>query len=411
MAETQTRIVVIGAGYAGMLAAVRLAGKTRRQNVAITLVNAEDVFVERLRLHQLAANHPVRQRPIRDTLRGTGVDFVQGVVIQIDTARREIVVQTGQNQRRVAYDKLLYALGSTIDRDSVPGVRDHAYTLTYSGSKSAAALRNLLPDVAARGGRLVIGGGGATGIEAAAEFADSYPQLQVRLVTRGEMGLFLGKDVAAYMRQSLEARSVKVQDHTHISEIQAGQIITAGGEAIPYDVCLWTGGFSVPALAREAGIAVNERGQILVDPFLRSTSHPDIYAVGDAASPVEAPGVPVRMSAFTACIMGAGGADSLAAAVRGRTPRPFSFVYLGQGIALGHGNAIGFNNYPADKPNHPYFTGRAGYAIREFFVNFLAGLPAIERRIPGFFYWLGKGRYARLKREAARQSSAQARAS
>jgi NADH dehydrogenase FAD-containing subunit len=63
---SQTRILILGAGYAGMLAAVRLAGKTRRQNAAITLVNASDVFVERLRLHQVAANWQVKRRPILD---------------------------------------------------------------------------------------------------------------------------------------------------------------------------------------------------------------------------------------------------------------------------------------------------------------------------------------------------------
>src|SRR5436190_18464735 len=125
----QKRVVVIGAGYAGMLATIRLAGKTRHQNVAITLVNASDIFVERVRLHEMAANRPVKQQHIRDMLKGTGVDFVQGLVTNIDAGNREISVQSGE-VRRLGYDHLLYTLGSTIDRESVPGVREHAYTLT-----------------------------------------------------------------------------------------------------------------------------------------------------------------------------------------------------------------------------------------------------------------------------------------
>lgn len=409
MQKNNMRIVVIGAGYAGLLATLRLAGKTRSHPAAITLVNAAATFVERLRLHQFAANQTIRQRPIRDTLHGTGVNFVQGMVSKIDTARREISVQTANDIRQIGYDKLLYALGSTIERDSVPGLREYAYTLTPSGSLSALALREVLAGVAARGGQVVVCGGGATGIEAAAEFASTYPSLRVHLITRGELGLFLGKDVAAYIRKSLGRWGVVVQDHTTIVEVTDGQAIINNGSAVPFDVCLWTGGFTVPALARESGLAVNERGQILVDPFLRSTSHPDIYAVGDAASPVEEPGVPLRMAAYTATLMGTHGADNLAALIRGKTQKPLSFAYAGQGIALGRHNAIGFNNYPADKPNRPYFTGRVGYEIRELFVRFLAAAPNLERRFPGVFYWLGKGRYARKQRAAERQTQVKQR--
>ena len=70
MSQQQIQVYVIGAGYAGLLATVRLAGKTRRQNVQITLINPSERFVERLRLHQYAANQPVRQRPIVEILRG-----------------------------------------------------------------------------------------------------------------------------------------------------------------------------------------------------------------------------------------------------------------------------------------------------------------------------------------------------
>src|SRR5260370_42596379 len=100
------------------------------------------------------------------------------------------------------------------------------------------------------------------------------------------------------------------------------------------------------------------------------------------------------MSAVTATIMGAHGADSLTAVLRGKTPRPLSFAYIGQGIALGRHNAIGFNNYPDDKPNPPYFTGKLGNLIREGFVRYLA--TATQR--PGIFAWVVKRRYASAQR-------------
>src|SRR5262249_5344680 len=134
---------------------------------------------------------------------------------------------------------------------------------------------------------------------------------------------------------------VFITDQTVISEIGEGNLHTADRRAIPYDCCVWAGGFSVSPLARVAGLLVNARGQIIIDPFMRSLSHPEVYAVGDAASPAEQPGAPVRMSAVTATIMAAHGADCVSAHLRGASPRPFSFAYVGQGIALGRTRAIG----------------------------------------------------------------------
>ncbi len=406
MAQEPLRIVVIGAGYAGLLATVRLAGRLKREiqdrRVTITLVNAADVFVERLRLHQMAANRPIPDRPIAETLRGTGATFVRGTVIGLDAARRRLEVQTDGGPQPIAYDHLVYALGSTIDLDNLPGAREYAHVLTATGPRSAAALRELLPklNAAAGHGRLLVGGGGATGIEAAAEFAEAYPNLRVQVVTQGDFGQFINPHVAAYMRHSLYRLGVAIQDQTTLVELQAQAALTDSGEVLPFDACLWAGGFTVPRLAREAGLAVNDRGQILIDPFMRSVSHPEIYAIGDAAYPVETPGARLRMAAFTAVLMGAHGADCLSAAVQGRTPKPFSFAYLGQAISLGRRDAIGFNNYPDDAPNWPYFTGRVGMEAREFFVRLLADQPNIARRWPGAVVWLGKGRYAAARRRA-----------
>ncbi|HEX2090753.1 MAG TPA: FAD-dependent oxidoreductase [Longimicrobiaceae bacterium] len=404
MVQQPLRMIILGAGYAGMLATVRLAGRARRAvrrgEVGITLVNAADSFVERLRLHQVAANQPVRASPISDILRGTGVSFVHGTVTAIDTVGRRIEVQTDQGVRQIGYDRLLYALGSTIDRDSVPGVREHAYVLTPGGPRSATALgeRLLQLDAERRRARIIVCGGGATGVEASAELAEAYPNLSVHLVTQGAFGSFTTPRAAAYMHRALSRLGVTLQDHTTIAEVGADDVRTPHGSRIPHDVCLWAGGFTAPPLARESGLAVNERGQILIDPFMRSLSHPDVSAAGDAAHPVETPGAPVRMAAFTAVVMGAHGADCLSAALHGRPPRPLSFAYAGQAIALGRHDAIGFNTYPDDRPNPPYFTGRLGHETREFFVRLLADLPNIERRWPGFFTWLGKGRYAAAAR-------------
>jgi NADH dehydrogenase FAD-containing subunit len=401
--KPSTRILVIGAGYAGLLFTMRLAGKVARQNFHISLVNESKTFIERLRLHQFATNHVIQWRSIPQMLRQTNVQFIQGRVTSIDLAHHEIVVVDQQQTHHMEYDYLVYALGSVTDRQTAPGVSEYAYTLTASGPLSAAALRETLPSVEARHGHVVVCGGGATGIETVAEVATAYPHIKVHLVTQGPLGLFLGKTVASFIRRSLTRVGVEIIDHTIVNAVRAQSVVIDQGSEVPCDLCIWTGGFVAPSLAREAGLAVNERNQIVVDPFLRSISHPEIYAIGDAAHPREDPGVPVRMSAVTATIMGAHGADCLSAVLHGKTPRPLSFAYLGQGIALGRHNAIGFNNYPDDKPKPPYFTGWLGYQIREVFVRYLAS--AAQR---GSVVWLGKGRYESAQhRQKAREQKKQ----
>jgi len=396
---------VIGAGYAGLLFTMRLAGKVARQNVHIALVNDSDTFTERPHLPEFATNQVIQWRSLPQMLRRTQVQFIQGRVTSLDPAHHEIVVVDQQHTQHVEYDYLVYALGSVTDRQRVPGVAQYAYTLAASGPLSAAALRETLPSVEAKHGHVVICGGGPTGIEIAAEVATAYPDIKVHLVTQGPFSLFLGKTVASSIRRSLTRVGVEIIDQTTVAAVRAHSVVLDQASEIPCDLCVWTGGFVAPSLAREAGLAVNERNQIVVDPFLRSISHPEIYAIGDAAHPRENPGVPVvRMSAVTATIMGAHGADCLSAVLRGKTPRPLSFAYIGQGIALGRHNAIGFNNYPDDKPYPPYFTGWLGYLIREGFVRYLA--TATQR--PGIFVWVGKRRYERAqRRQQAREQKKQ----
>src|SRR5690349_10774075 len=127
MVQHNVRVIVVGAGYAGLLATVRLAMKTRLQNVQITVINPSDVFVERPRLHQFAANQSLKQQSIVQVLSGTGVQFLQATVSAIDVKRRDVVVQTAMGSQQLVYDYLLYTAGSIVEQDSIPGIRQYAY--------------------------------------------------------------------------------------------------------------------------------------------------------------------------------------------------------------------------------------------------------------------------------------------
>ncbi len=297
------------------------------------------------------------------------------------------------------YDYLVYALGSMTDRHSVPGVAEYAYSLETRGPFSALALRETLPEIEVRGGQVVVCGGGATGIETAAQVESVYPWIKVSLVTHGSLALSWGKSVAGVIRRRLVSLGVEIVDQSTVRSVRQHRVVLDQGRELECSLCIWTAGFVVQPLAREAGLAVNERDQILVDPFLRSVSHQEIYAIGDAATPIENPGVGhVRMSAFTASIMGAHGADCLSAILTGKTPKPLSFAYLAQAIALGQHYAIFFPLSPDDRPRPPYITGWLGALTREAAISFVVTATLAQRRFPGLFTWLGKGRYEQAQR-------------
>src|SRR5690242_523010 len=123
----QHRIVVLGAGYTGMMCAIGAARRTRRHGRRVTLVNPSARFIERLRMHQLATGQKLPDRSIPELLTGTGVSFVEGWASGIDPDARAIRVDTVDGARTLAYDTLVYAVGSVADVTTVPGVDAHAF--------------------------------------------------------------------------------------------------------------------------------------------------------------------------------------------------------------------------------------------------------------------------------------------
>ncbi len=392
MKDKQNHMVILGAGYAGMMTAIRLAGKTKKHKVRVTLINAAAHFSERPRLQEVATGNPPRLRPIAQMLEGTTVQFCQGYATKLDAERQKIHLQTTNGEEQIPYDYLVMALGSQVDRDSVPGVRDHAYTLDANGPLTAEPLYERLQEMVPSGGRVVVVGSGPTGIEAAAEIADCFPRLQVMMVSQGTFGSFTKPHIQAYMRQSLQRLKVQIVEQVTVAELRAGSLVGSRGQTIPFDLCVWAGGFKASPLAHQAGVQVNQQQQILAGPYLNSLSHPTVYAVGDAVHPTYNTGAPLRMSLLTALVTAAHVADNLTCLLQGKEQRTFGFSTYGQGIALGRHDAVGFNTFPNDQPIGPLATGRLGLAIRNFFVWLLLFVLTLERRWPGFFFWLGRNR-------------------
>lgn len=370
------RIVILGGGYAGVMAAQRLA---HSKQADITLINGSPMFVERIRLHQRAARHTDHKHPISEILRGTHVKLITGWVQAIDPARHCVTYTGEMGATSIEYDTLVYALGSTIDRDSVPGVREFADALVPDG---APALHEKLAALPA-GAQVIVCGGGLTGIETVTELAEENPHLQMTMVTRDVVGAKLSRKGRAHLNDVFDRLKIVRREGQPVTRIEADAVVV-GGERLPYDVVIWAGSFSVSPLAREAGFAVNGRGQIVVDEMMRSVSHPDVYAVGDAAYSADQ-AVPLRMACATAVPMGAQAASNIIAGLEGKAPQPLPFRYYFQCISLGRNDALIQMVGADDSPREFIITGRAGALYKEMICRFAYASLRWERHLP-FMY-------------------------
>jgi NADH:ubiquinone reductase (H+-translocating) len=372
------QIVVIGAGYAGLTAALRVASKARGA-AHVTLINASDTFVERIRLHQVATGQKVKARRIEPAIKRRGGTFMQGRVTSIQSNVKTLTVQTSGGAQTIPYDTLIYALGSTIERDRVSGVQEHAYTLSAYGPRSTAELMaklRQLPD----GARVTVIGGGLTGIESATELAETYPALRITLLTRGAVGESLSAAGRDHVRRAMDRLHVELIEGRGVAKVEADAALLETGQRIPHDAVLWAGAFAVPVLARESGLAVNPRGQVIVDETFRSVSHRDIYAVGDCAAAVPASGIEVRMSCQSAMPQGAHAAESIAARLHGREAQPFRFGFSAQCVSLGRRDAVVQIVRHDDSPTDRIFTGWLGATVKELVCKFAVEMVFSESR-------------------------------
>ncbi|WP_058047821.1 NAD(P)/FAD-dependent oxidoreductase [Streptomyces roseifaciens] len=336
-------VIVLGAGYAGLTAALRLAQGTA---VSVTLVDPSDRFTERVRLHQLAAGQPDVTHPLSSFLRGTGIRHVAARAVDLDPAAREVRTDDG---RTLSYDRLVYALGSVTDTriagEPTAGERtvgERAYT-----AESAAELGKRLLDGP---GRLAVVGGGLTGVELASEIAESHPAWDVRLLTAGKLGAGLSVNGRAHLRRTLAAMRVRVTEGERVTSV----------DEVDADVAVWSASLRpLTGLAGAAGLELDAVGRIVVDRTLRSATDPAVYVAGDAAA------TSLRMACATAMPTGAHAAASVLADLESRPARPLRFRYVMQCISLGRNDGLIQPVHRDDSPFRSVVTGRPAAFVKE----------------------------------------------
>jgi NADH dehydrogenase len=369
-----TDVVVIGGGYAGVMAANRL---TQRDDVTVTLVNPRPTFVERIRLHQLVGGSDDAVVDYRDVL-AEGIRLVVDTVTRINAAERAVTLQVGDP---LGYDYLIYAVGSGSPDPSVPGAAEFAYPT--ASLEEAQRLRSVI-DRAPETATVTVVGGGPLGIETAAELAEL--SRTVTLVCGDQLGPYLHPRGRRSVAKGLSKLGVTVLDGpgAKVTRVTRDAVQLSDGRELLSTVTVWTAGFGVPDLAGRSGLSTDAVGRLLTDETLTSVDDERIVATGDAAAPSD---LPLRMSCQAALPLGSHAADTVLSRIAGGQPADFNRGIAAMCISLGRRAGVFQLAHRDDTAMWIHLSGRLGAKVKESACKSPIDQLADEARKPGSHTW------------------------
>jgi NADH dehydrogenase len=289
-----TRILILGAGFAGLWAAIGAARK--RDEIGARASELEILVLDRNPYHNIRVrNYEVDLSDVAIPLRGlldpVGVKYRVAEVKAIDVADRHVTV--AGDAGRIAYDRLVLTLGSELARPAIPGLASYSFDVdTYAAAeKLNAHLASLAaaPSSAARS-TVVVVGAGFTGIEVATELPAKLDKAGVRgerrvivLDPNPVVGATIGANGRPVINEALSRLGVETRLGVRVEAVDAESIKLSSGETIPTWTVVWCAGMCAsPLVANLPG--EHEHGRLSVDQFMRAKGLAHVFAAGDAAS-------------------------------------------------------------------------------------------------------------------------------
>jgi NADH dehydrogenase, FAD-containing subunit len=366
--QHKPRVLIVGAGFAGIFAARALAGGPcdvliiDRNNAHTFLPLLYQVATAAVESEHIAA-------PVRGVIRALGrrasnLDFLMGEVKSVDFDARLLLVQ-GQDGDILSlpYDYLLLAPGSVTNTFGVPGADRHAFSL--KNLEEAVRLRNHIlrsfeaaawtSDPTARLDRLcfIVVGGGPTGVELAGAMAElmtgalrrDFPRLGlsrpcVTLLEAGD-GLLPGfpDSLRAYAQKKLQDMGVEVRLKAQVARVFPQGVELADGSALHSATVVWTAGVKGEPVAARLGLPQAPNGQVPVLPTLQGRAHPEVFLAGDICR-AEHQGRALPMFAPPAIQEGRHAAANILRLIRGQAPQPFRYLDKGMMATIGKRAAV-----------------------------------------------------------------------
>lgn len=355
-ATKRPHVVVVGGGFGGV-AAVR---KLKRANVDVTLIDRHTYNTFQPLLYQVATAslNPGDVTWFLRAIRAkqSNVRFIKGTVLTMDHVTKTIGLESGLT---VSYDHLILAAGVTTNFFGVPGAEEFGMPL-YKRSQALAvrdrmfaALENAVINRTEEDLRIVVVGGGATGVETAGAFAElrnndmptTYPELDPKHIHIAliEMGPFVlapfHEKLRDYAKKALEKRDVDLRLETTVKEVRADGVVVAKDgkeEFLPAGIVVWASGVTAHSTIQDWNIPQGRGGRIKVDAHWKVEGLDDVYAIGDIAiGPV-----PLPQLAQPAIQAGKHVAKLIDRAQHGKSMKDFKYKDKGTMATIGRASAI-----------------------------------------------------------------------
>lgn len=385
-----TRICVLGGGFGGLYTALNLSRLPWAVMPEIILVDKSDRFLFTPFLYELVTSE-MQEWEIAPTfaelLANTGIQFVQGLITNINFESKQVEVNIGQ-RTVIEYDRLVLALGCETPLNLVDGASE--YAIPFRNLNDFYRLNSKLELLEASNRdkiRVCIAGGGTSGVELACKIADRIKDRgRVRLVDRNNKILGNSTDAnRTIAEQALSQRGVWTDLNTRVTQVTDSEVTldyADGSDTLPVDIVLWTVGSSFSKTIQNLPVAHNHQGAIRTEPTLQVKDYDDVFAIGDLAGGLDSSGNLLPATAQVAFQQSQYCAWNVWASLNKKTAVPFSYIPLGEFISLGIDGATAsiFGKFSIE--------GLPAHFMRRF--AYLFRMPTFEHQLKIGTHWLTK---------------------
>lgn len=359
-------IVVIGAGYGGLTAALRLERLLKKYPFfKVHLIDKNPFHTIKTQLHEAAVRNVEVAIPLYKILRRKNIQFHLGEVNNIDVEKKVIQIE----DRYLTYQFLVIAIGSKVNYYNIPGMAEYSFPLQtlydaekiYEYISKICALSASEKDEIIRKEnlRFVIGGGGLSGVEFAAELAEHTKRcisnfnidkndVEIIIIEAAERLVpFMDREFSEKIKEKLLDKGIKVFLNSKIVKRTEDKVFLENGYVIKTKNFIWTGGIKVSDLLKRGGLKTGPANRVIVNEYLQAEGNKYIYAIGDSANAINpVTGKPVPAAAQFALQQGRLAAENIYAEIFGRPKKDYYPKVWGEVVSLGKHLAVGWLALP-----------------------------------------------------------------
>lgn len=352
------KIVILGAGYGGLITSKRLEKLLKSREADVTLINKHDYHYITTQLHKIAAGTASDRKitmNIPDLIDPNKTEFIKGTVASIDKDMQTVLLENGE---RVHYDYLVIALGFESADFGIPGIKENAFAIrSFRSSKImynhiVNQLSLYKEDKDPSRLTFVVAGGGFTGVEMLGELVECLPKLcktydvpfeKVKLVAveaADHLLPFFGEESIQYTTDYLEKHQVNVMTATKLLECTPDKIVLENNVEIPTKTLIWSCGVKANSILEKSSLPL-VRGKVLVDAHLQAVDMENVFCIGDCSlfmkneNSALPPTAQVALQEAEVC------AQNIAATLRGESLKPFEYHHKGSVASIGTMAAVG----------------------------------------------------------------------